>query len=197
MIDWLTPMIASSSRLQDDRYVGRAARLGRMMVNAGWDDPGRHGRARADCCSAPAPARFLFVVQETEPPYCLNVVELSRADDGQQENRRGRADVGRCMRADRWPGYPLEIVKPEYPGWAEQQWLEREMKEAARAMPPRRPRSPEDGRLNMNEMSVRFPSRDRSEAKPLIGLYAEAAAARRGPRCCSRAASSGRTARSA
>ena len=36
-----------------------------------------------------------------------------------------------CMKTDRWPGYPAEIVTPEYPGWAEQQWLDREIHEAA------------------------------------------------------------------
>jgi hypothetical protein len=40
------------------------------------------------------------------------------------------------MSADRFPGYPLDITTPEFPGWAEQQWLDREIKDAARERLP-------------------------------------------------------------
>jgi hypothetical protein len=33
------------------------------------------------------------------------------------------------MQAGRWPGYPLQTVVPEFPGWAEAQWLDREVSE--------------------------------------------------------------------
>jgi hypothetical protein len=33
----------------------------------------------------------------------------------------------RCMRSGQWPGYPRTAVHPEYPGWRETQWLNREV----------------------------------------------------------------------
>ncbi len=32
----------------------------------------------------------------------------------------------RCRAADRWPGYPAEIVRFDYPEWAARRWTERE-----------------------------------------------------------------------
>jgi hypothetical protein len=32
-----------------------------------------------------------------------------------------------CLARDRWPGFATGIVRPEYPGNAENQWLEREV----------------------------------------------------------------------
>jgi len=47
----------------------------------------------------------------------------------------------RCMavgtNVEAWPGYPFEIQRPEYPGWAESRWLEREVTEEARRGEPR------------------------------------------------------------
>jgi hypothetical protein len=42
-----------------------------------------------------------------------------------------------CMAHNRFPGYPPEIVYPQYPGWVETQWLEREI-----AYEERRTRAP-------------------------------------------------------
>ena len=42
-----------------------------------------------------------------------------------------------CIAADRWPGYPHEIARPEFPGWAEQEWLNREIHQAAQQRAPK------------------------------------------------------------
>ena len=34
-----------------------------------------------------------------------------------------------CVARNRWPGYPAEVVAPQFPPWAESQWLEREIVE--------------------------------------------------------------------
>jgi hypothetical protein len=82
-------------------------------------------------------------VQEATVPYALNVVDVSGdalVMGGKMLDAASSA-WSRCMRAGRWPSYPLDIVKPEFPGWAEQQWLDREIKDAARE------RLPEDGMM--------------------------------------------------
>jgi hypothetical protein len=35
----------------------------------------------------------------------------------------------RCMRTNAWPMYPREVCVPEYPGYLEAQWLQREIAE--------------------------------------------------------------------
>jgi PDDEXK-like domain of unknown function (DUF3799) len=145
MVDWLSYDRTIFCDYKTTDMSVAAHGLGRMMVNAGWpiqaamaerglkalkllDDLGQIGHER----------RYLFVVQETEPPYCLNVVEMS---DGAMTMGGKMLDMAvtiwrHCMANDRWPGYPPEVVTPEYPGWAESQWLEREVKDAARERMP-------------------------------------------------------------
>ena len=38
-----------------------------------------------------------------------------------------------CIQADRWPAYPSEIQHPQYPAYAEAQWIAREIEEEQRA----------------------------------------------------------------
>jgi len=105
----------------------------RMMVNAGWQiqaamadrglgvlDPERAGRRR-----------YLFVVQEAEPPYCLNVAEIGEValTMGAKMVQRAVDLWAECLATDRFPGYPAEILQPEFPTWAEWQWLDREVRE--------------------------------------------------------------------
>ena len=134
MIDWLTPdrLIFADYKTTDMSVAPH--NLGRQMATASWHIQAAMGdRGLAALSRAEKHRRFLFVVQETDAPYCLNVVEIGRDPlvlghkmlDNAVETWR------RCMKADRWPGYPAEIISPEFPGWAEQQWLAREIHEAA------------------------------------------------------------------
>jgi len=63
---------------------------------------------------------FVFVFQEKDPPYLVNVVQL---DDGAiQAGRvacRAAAEIFRdCTAADTWPGYPADIPAVPLPPWA-------------------------------------------------------------------------------
>lgn len=132
MIDWL-----SGDRLffVDYKTTDMSAAphgLGRMMVNANWPIQAAMGERGLKAVYPLGPRRrYLFVVQETEKPYALNVVEMSES----------ALTMGRKMLAmafhiwkdsitrDRWPGYPTEIIVPDYPGYAEASWLDREQTE--------------------------------------------------------------------
>lgn len=62
---------------------------------------------------------FVFVFQEKDPPYLINVVQL---DDGAiQAGRiamRAAAEIFRdCTAAGSWPGYPLDIPALSLPPW--------------------------------------------------------------------------------
>lgn len=141
MIDWLSPDLKVFADYKTTDMSAAPHGIGRMMVNAGWPiqgafaerglsvlDPKNQGRRR-----------YFFVVQETEAPYCLTVVELSEAVMTMGRKMLDHAiDIWRdCIAQNRWPGYPTEVVMPEYPGWAESQWLNREITEAARERQPK------------------------------------------------------------
>lgn len=134
MIDWLSPDRMTFADYKTTDYSVAPHNLGRMMVAAGWDIQGAMGARALTALLGPARRRFLFVAQETESPYCLSVVELSQ-DALTMGGKKLDAAVklwAACQASDCWPGYPLEVVIPEYPGWAESAWLQREIDDAAR-----------------------------------------------------------------
>lgn len=141
MVDWLGDdrLIFADYKTTDESAAPAA--LARKMVSDGWHIQaamGERGLRRAELVALDELPRFLFVVQEATVPYALSVVEV--AGDPLVMGRKmldAAVDTWkRCMRADRFPGYPLDITTPEFPGWAEQQWLDREIKDAARARVP-------------------------------------------------------------
>lgn len=71
--------------------------------------------------------RFVFVVQENQPPYALSVVDLQPAGLVYAERRTSKAiDLWRrCLQSNRWPGYPSVIASVEPPPWAVGRWDDR------------------------------------------------------------------------
>lgn len=107
-----------------------------LMANAGWDiqaamherglnalDPGGAGRRV-----------FRFVAQENGPPFALTPVEITEGTLtlGRKKLAYAVSLWRRCMEAGEWPAYPPEVCRPEYPGWKETQWLDREVAESDR-----------------------------------------------------------------
>jgi len=70
--------------------------------------------------------RWIFV--ETSAPHLITIAELDAA--GLAIGRKKAAAAfglwARCLRDNVWPGYPNHIIRPDYPNWAENQWLARE-----------------------------------------------------------------------
>lgn len=140
MIDWLTP---DRLTFADYKTTGESAaghELGRKMVVDGWPIQAAMGERGLNAIDPDNAGRrkYYFVCQEDETPYALNVVQISA---GVMSLGRKRLEIAvqmwrRCFAANRWPGYPTEIVVPEFPGWAEQQWLDREIAEAAQSRVP-------------------------------------------------------------
>lgn len=134
MIDWLTP---DRQVFADFKTTGMSVAphaLARMMVNAGWDVQAAFAeRALMAVDPLGDRRRFMFVVQEDASPYCLSVVEMSEAvmTMGRKKIDAALRVWRNCTQHDRWPGYPLDLVVPDYPGWAESQWLDREETEFA------------------------------------------------------------------
>ena len=73
--------------------------------------------------------RFLFVVQEWDPPYALSVLEISAGDRALASRK---VDVAveaweQCLTSKQWPGYPAGIQRVSLPDWHTREWLDREM----------------------------------------------------------------------
>lgn len=76
-------------------------------------------------------AEFRFIVCETRPPYGVSVIGLGPDVLTLAEKKIHRAlELWReCVRAGEWPGYPTRVCYAQLPGWEEQRWLERELRD--------------------------------------------------------------------
>lgn len=137
MVDWLDKEQTIFVDYKTTDMSVAPQNLGRMMVNAGWPIQAAMA-ARGLRALNRKPKAFYFVVQETFIPFALNVVEMSpeAMTMGAKQLDMAVTIWSHCMATNVWPGYPPEIVTPEYPGWAESAWLEREVKDAARKRMP-------------------------------------------------------------
>lgn len=75
---------------------------------------------------AAADFTFLFLFQDTNPPYLCHVVQLPPEWKALAE-RRWKAALDlyrRCVAADEWPGYGDEITELSMPRWVEDRALE-------------------------------------------------------------------------
>jgi hypothetical protein len=111
-------------------------KLAVMMTDAGWDiQAAMHDRGLDVLDPENAGLRrHLFIAQEQEEPYALSVVEITPdvMTMGRKKLQHAIDIWCSCMRNNIWPGYPAEIQRPEYPSFAEAQWLDREIKSTAK-----------------------------------------------------------------
>jgi hypothetical protein len=140
MVDYLN---AGNIYLYDYKTTGLSCAphtISTMMLNAGWDvQAAMHERALDAIDPDNAGRRkFRFVAQENDAPYALTVCELPEATltMGRKKLAHAMAIWAECLARNEWPGYPAEIFRPEYPGWAEQKWLGREIEHADRKPSP-------------------------------------------------------------
>ncbi len=132
MIDWLSTDRCMFWDYKTTDMSVAPYTISRMMATAGWPIQAamaERGLGAVDPLGYRR--RYLFVVQEAYVPYQLVVVEIGEAalTMGRKMLDHAANIWAGCMRANIFPGYPLEIITPEYPGWAESQWVEREMRE--------------------------------------------------------------------
>lgn len=105
--------------------------IGRLMAGAGWDVQAamfERGLAALDPDNA-GRREYRFFAQEAYEPYAMTVQVMpeSALTIGRKKLHYA-IDIWReCMTSGRWPGYEPAVVSEPLPGWAETQWLEREM----------------------------------------------------------------------
>lgn len=133
MIDWM----CSPTSLWDLKTSGRSAAphaIPPIMVEAGWDVQAAMQERGLDILDPTGAGRrtFRFVAVENEPPFALTVHELSEAvlTMGRKKLEHAISIWRHCMAHGEWPAYPPIVNMPEYPGFKETQWLNREIAEA-------------------------------------------------------------------
>lgn len=140
MIDWLNDDLRTAWDLKTSAMSCAPHALPSLMLSGGWDvQAAMHERALDALDPAGRGRRkFRFVAQENFAPYACTICELGEAvlTMGRKKLDAAIRLWRNCLTLDVWPSYPPEVQYPEYPGWAESQWLNREIKEAAAERAP-------------------------------------------------------------
>jgi hypothetical protein len=140
MIDWLRSDLRMVCDYKTTGMSCAPHAIPSLMLNGGWDIQAAMHERGLDALDPDNAGRrkFRFVAQENTEPYALTLCELPESvlTMGRKKLAHAIQIWERCIVQNRWPGYPTEIVYPEYPGWAEAQWLNREISTAARERMP-------------------------------------------------------------
>jgi hypothetical protein len=133
LIDWLHDDLRT---VDDYKSTGMSVAphiIGLRAQSSGWEiqaafierglgilDPAGAGRRK-----------FRFIAQETDDPYSLTVMHMNEhwLTMGRKKVEVGVALWRRAIQSGKWHGYPNRSIVPEYPGFKETQWLEREEQE--------------------------------------------------------------------
>ena len=70
--------------------------------------------------------QFVFIVQEVSPPYAVSFVGFGEQFKLYADVRIDRAIKlwGKCLKSDKWPGYPSRIAWMAPPAWKTKEWDE-------------------------------------------------------------------------
>lgn len=73
-------------------------------------------------------AKFVFIVQEVEPPYAVSFIGMPPAfvELGQRKVEHAIVLWKQCMASGQWPAYSNRVLWAEPPAWAQAQWDEKE-----------------------------------------------------------------------
>ena len=133
MIDWLSPDRRTVFDYKTTSASAAPHKLGAKMADDGWCLQAAFHSAGLDTLDPDNAGRrrHIFVCQEAEEPFALSIAELSEPalTIGRKQAAAAAGIWARCMASGKWPGYPACPIVPEYPGWAELRWLDREMNE--------------------------------------------------------------------
>lgn len=136
LIDWLH---ADLRTVDDYKSTGMSIAphmLGMRAEAAGWHVQAAFIERGLGILDAAGAGRRLyrFIAQETAPPHAINVMHMNEywMTMGRKKVEIA-ADIWRaCTETGRWPAYPRTAIIPDFPGFKEKQWLEREEFEFAK-----------------------------------------------------------------
>jgi len=131
LIDWLH----DDNRIVDDfKSTGMSVAphvLGQRAEAGGWHLQAAFIERGLDALEPASAGRrlFRFVAQETDKPHALSVMHMNEywLTMGRKQVEAAVGLWKRSIESDRWPGYPRRAITPEFPGFKESKWLDREM----------------------------------------------------------------------
>jgi hypothetical protein len=131
LVDWLSHDLRNVDDYKSGGVSVAPHVIGLRMIDQGWDIQAAMQERILDILD-PAGAgrrRHRFIAQENMPPYALTICELSESvmTMGRKKLQAAIGTWTICTKLNQWPGYTTRIVVPEYPGFKEKQWLEREL----------------------------------------------------------------------
>lgn len=132
-LDWL-PLGKSANVFYDLKTTGASAHPDAWGQRTLWDigadmQVGLYRRGIKEVLGI-HDSHFRFVVQETEPPYALSVIELWPEAVKMADAKAEEAIDwwGWCLKRDRWPGYPSRVAYVQAPVWQEKRFEDRQMR---------------------------------------------------------------------
>jgi hypothetical protein len=129
-MDWVS---ADRSLILDYKTAGGSAEpdswIRTNMVTNGADVQGAFYLRGVESVTDAAP-KFVFVVQEIEPPYAVSFIGFSPAFRalGDEKVEDALAMWRECMTTGDWPAYPKRICWPDPPAWAMSQYMEKSLR---------------------------------------------------------------------
>lgn len=127
LVDWL-PHATDGRMILADYKTGRSSqpeKWAKSAVDFGYAQQDDWYSAGAKAVGLDPDPAFVFVVQETEAPYLVTVIELDAEAKaiGAHLNRQAITTYAECVAADRWPGYHDNDIKlTPLPGWYTRQF---------------------------------------------------------------------------
>lgn len=129
-LDWLSN---DRKRFSDYKSTGMTANpeaISRSMFGAGWDV--QESFYRRGLRKLGFDAVGTFICQEDSEPYALSAIGFNplimRVADGKVQ--RAIDLWAKCLKENKWPGYPDRICYPDMPAWMENKAMEEELKNA-------------------------------------------------------------------
>lgn len=118
--DWMSP---DRRIMLDAKFTDASANpeaYARMIVSMAYDLRASFYLRGNKATGGHESAVYLFLVQETEPPYATSIIGLPPAFVAMGDDKVERAIAlwRRCMASGKWPGYPNRICYVEPPAWA-------------------------------------------------------------------------------
>ncbi len=142
MVDWVETDALICTDLKTSGLSASPYSVPQVMASAGWPiQAAMQERILEALDPRPAHRKFRFVMVENKPPYALTVNELSEAvmTIGRKQLDYAMRIWRRCVESGSWPAYPATIFTPDYPGYKEAAWLNRELSEFDSAVRTRAP----------------------------------------------------------
>jgi hypothetical protein len=140
LVDWLHDNL---SDVDDYKTSGMSVAehcLGMRAVDQGWDVQAAMIERGLNALQPETIGRrkIRFIAQEQDEPHALNVMVMTEhwLTMGRKKLQHAIDIWSACMALNKWSGYPPRAVFPEYPGFKEAQWLNREIHEAAEERKP-------------------------------------------------------------